>query len=474
MVDIDSMIAVANDYVWYIAFVLVIAFGILFTLKLKGVQILDIRESVRCTFENMKEGKGKESLSSFEAFCVSMGARVGAGNIAGIAFAIIVGGPGAVFWMWAFAILGCASAFIETILSQMYKSKMDNGQYHGGLAYVAEKGLGNKKLGIVVAVLTILMYSIGFSGVQANTISTAFQGLVPMQYGSVVLGVAISAILAAIIFGGQKRVGKFSSAVVPGMAVAWIVFSIVLILINWVNIPAAFGMIFEYAFTAPAMIGGGFGIVILTGMRRGIYSNEAGLGTMSNISGTADTKHPVRQAYMQMFGVLVDTLVVCTCTALVILTYGSFESILALGFNDARLIQEIAASTIFGDLAPVIIFLFLFVFAFTSLVADYNVAETNVRYITKKETAITALRIMVPIVVFVCCLLGTNAIFALSDVVMGVIAVVNVPIMFLLSKKAIEVYKDYKSQRDAGIKDPVFHKSVLSDATGVTEWNDKE
>lgn len=474
MVDIDSIIAMANDYVWYIAFVLVIAFGIIFTLKLKGIQIMDLRESVRCTFGNAKEGSEKKTLSSFEAFCVSMGARVGSGNIAGIAFAIAVGGPGAVFWMWIFAIIGCASAFIETILSQMYKTKVANGQYHGGLAYIAEKGLGNRKLGIVVAILTITMYAIGFSGVQANTISTAFQGIATFEYNTIVIGAIIAIVLAMIIFGGQKRVGKFSSAVVPVMALAWIVFAIILIAINYVNIPAAFGMIFEYAFTAPAIIGGGVGTIILTGMRRGIYSNEAGLGTMSNISGTADTKHPVRQAYMQMFGVLVDTLVVCSCTALVILTYGSFESIAALGFNDARLIQVIAADTLLGDFAPVIIFLFLFIFAFTSLVADYNVAETNVRYISKKETAVTILRFIVPVVAFVSCLLGTNIMFSISDVIMGLIAVVNVPIMFLLSKKAMEVYRDYKEQKKAGIENPVFHRSSLSDTTGISEWHDEE
>ena len=474
MTDINDVIAVANDYVWYVSFVLVIAFGIIFTLKLKGIQIRELPECVRNTFENVNEGREKRTLSSFEAFCVSMGARVGSGNIAGIAFAIVVGGPGAVFWMWVFAIIGCASAFIETILAQIYKEKKPDGGYHGGLAYYAEKGLGSRKLGIMMALLTIAMYCIGFSGIQACTITSAFQGATSFENNTLVIAVIISVIFALIIFGGQKRVGKFSTAVVPVMAVAWIVFSVILILVNYANIPSAFGMIFEYAFSAPALIGGGLGTVILTGMRRGIYSNEAGLGTMCNISGSADTTHPVKQAYMQMFGVLVDTLIVCTCTALVILTYGSFESILAFGFEDARLVQVIAADTLLGDAAPWVIFIFMFVFAFTSLVADYNVGETNLRYITDSQLAVKLLRVIVPIVVFCCCLVATSSMFAISDVIMGLVALCNIPIMFLLSKKAMEVYRDYKAQKDAGIAEPVFHRSTMSDPTGVTEWNDSE
>jgi len=470
--DINSIISTTNDYLWLIAFTFVISFGLIFTAKLKGIQFRDLPYSFRKTFSDIKDGEDKKTLSSFEAFCVSMGSRIGAGNIAGIALAIVVGGPGAVFWMWVFAIIGCASAFIEAILSQIYKEKKSDGGFHGGLAYYTTKGLGNKRLGFLMAGLTFLMYFIGFMGVQACTITSTFQGALSFEGNKLFIAVVIALVFALIIHGGQKRVARISARVVPLMAVAWILFALILIVVNYQNIPSAFAMIFEYAFSAPALIGGGIGTVILTGMRRGIYSNEAGLGTISNMSGTADTTHPVKQGYMQMVGVLIDTLIVCTCSALIILTYGSFESILGIGFDDAQLIQVIASETLFGDLAPWIIFIFMLFFAFTCLISDYNVSETSMRFISDNQRMIKALRIIAPAIVFICCLVATKSMFAISDVIMGIIALCNIPIMFKLSGRAMEAYRDYRQQRSDGIEEPVFHKSALSDTTGVTEWDD--
>ncbi len=368
--SLNSAVGTCNSYLWGMAFVFLIGLGILFTFKLKGLQITKIKETSKLSVSGITEGKKNSKVSSFEAFCIGMGARIGVGNIAGVATAILTGGPGAVFWMWIFAIIGSASSFMESTLAQIYKEKKEDGQFYGGPAYYASKGLKSRKVGIFAAILLVITFGIGFVAVQSCNASKALCGAFSFEYNNYIFAAIIAIVAAILIFRGLKAVAKFSSTVVPIMAFLWIIFAIIAIVLNIDGVVNAVKMIFEYAFTAPSMLGGALGSILITGLKRGVFSNEAGLGSVANIAATADVKHPVKQGMIQSFGVLVDTLIVCTFTALVVLSYGTFDQILALGAitgDGANLVQGIIADTAFGSAANYIIAIFLF-----SKRADYK------------------------------------------------------------------------------------------------------
>lgn len=462
-----------NSYFWGIGFVFLIGLGLIFTAKLKGLQITRIKETSRLALSGVKEGNGMKHISSFEAFCIGMGARIGVGNIAGVATAIVTGGPGAVFWMWIFAIIGSASSFMESTLAQIYKEKKSDGHFFGGPAYYATKGLGSRKLGIVAAVLLVLTFGIGFVAVQACNASNALCGAFDFDNNYYVFAIIIAAIAALIIFRGLKTIAKFSAKVVPIMALLWIVFAIIAICLNIDGVVNAVWMIFDYAFDAPALIGGGIGTVVVTGLKRGVFSNEAGLGSIANIAATAHVKHPIKQGMIQSFGVLVDTLVVCTFTALVILSYGDYSEILAFGDRGSILVQDIISSTAIGDAANYIIALFMFIFAFTSLIGYYTMSEANARFINDNPKVVLAVKIVVILVALVAATTSeVSDVDTISDTFMALMASVNMIIVLLLSRKVFEAYADYRKQKKEGIEEPVFHKSALSDSSGVTEWED--
>ena len=468
--EISDLFWFVDDYFWGISFVFLIGLGIIFTIKLKGLQILKIKETSSLALSGVSEGKKTSKISSFEAFCIGMGARIGVGNIAGVATAIMMGGPGAVFWMWIFAIIGSASSFMESTLAQIFKEKKEDGHFYGGPAYYASKGLGNRKLGIIAAVLLVLTFGVGFIGVQSCNASSALSGAFDFENNHLVFAIIIAALAALILFKGLKAAAKFSAKVVPIMAVLWIVFALVAICFNIGGVVNAIAMIFQYAFTVPSALGGAIGTIIVTGLKRGVFSNEAGLGSVANIAATANVKHPVKQGMIQSFGVLVDTLVVCTITALVVLSYGNFAEISALGLKGANLVQALTAASM-GNIANYIIALFMFIFAFTSLIGYYTMSESNARFIKDSKKNILLVRILVIIVAF-CAACGTDVTImdAFSDTFMAAMAAVNMVIVALLSRKVFEAYADYRKQKKAGVEEPEFHKDALSDATGVTEW----
>ena len=474
--SLNSAVGTCNSYLWGMAFVFLIGLGILFTFKLKGLQITKIKETSKLSVSGITEGKKNSKVSSFEAFCIGMGARIGVGNIAGVATAILTGGPGAVFWMWIFAIIGSASSFMESTLAQIYKEKKEDGQFYGGPAYYASKGLKSRKVGIFAAILLVITFGIGFVAVQSCNASKALCGAFSFEYNNYIFAAIIAIVAAILIFRGLKAVAKFSSTVVPIMAFLWIIFAIIAIVLNIDGVVNAVKMIFEYAFTAPSMLGGALGSILITGLKRGVFSNEAGLGSVANIAATADVKHPVKQGMIQSFGVLVDTLVVCTFTALVVLSYGTFDQILALGAitgDGANLVQGIIADTAFGSAANYIIAIFLFVFAFTSLIGYYTMSESNARFIKDKKSVIMAVKILVILVAFVAGTVSTaTTVDNVSDTFMALMASVNMILVVLLSRQVFEAYADYRKQKKAGIEEPVFHKSCLSDSTGVTEWEE--
>ena len=468
--EISDLFWFVDDYFWGISFVFLIGLGIIFTIKLKGLQILKIKETSSLALSGVSEGKKTSKISSFEAFCIGMGARIGVGNIAGVATAIMMGGPGAVFWMWIFAIIGSASSFMESTLAQIFKEKKEDGHFYGGPAYYASKGLGNRKLGIIAAVLLVLTFGVGFIGVQSCNASSALSGAFDFENNHLVFAIIIAALAALILFKGLKAAAKFSARVVPIMAVLWIVFALVAICFNIGGVVNAIAMIFQYAFTVPSALGGAIGTIIVTGLKRGVFSNEAGLGSVANIAATANVKHPVKQGMIQSFGVLVDTLVVCTITALVVLSYGNFAEISALGLKGANLVQAITAESM-GNIANYIIALFMFIFAFTSLIGYYTMSESNARFIKDSKKNILFVRILVIIVAFcAACVTDVTIMDAFSDTFMAAMAAVNMVIVALLSRKVFEAYADYRKQKKAGVEEPEFHKDTLSDATGVTEW----
>ncbi len=474
--SLNSAVGTCNSYLWGMAFVFLIGLGILFTFKLKGLQITKIKETSKLSVSGITEGKKNSKVSSFEAFCIGMGARIGVGNIAGVATAILTGGPGAVFWMWIFAIIGSASSFMESTLAQIYKEKKEDGQFYGGPAYYASKGLKSRKVGIFAAILLVITFGIGFVAVQSCNASKALCGAFSFEYNNYIFAAIIAIVAAILIFRGLKAVAKFSSTVVPIMAFLWIIFAIIAIVLNIDGVVNAVKMIFEYAFTAPSMLGGALGSILITGLKRGVFSNEAGLGSVANIAATADVKHPVKQGMIQSFGVLVDTLVVCTFTALVVLSYGTFDQILALGAitgDGANLVQGIIADTAFGSAANYIIAIFLFVFAFTSLIGYYTMSESNARFVKDNKSAIMAVKILVILVAFIAGTVSTaTTVDNVSDTFMALMATVNMILVVLLSRQVFEAYADYRKQKKAGIEEPVFHKSCLSDSSGVTEWED--
>lgn len=468
--EISDLFWFVDDYFWGISFVFLIGLGIIFTIKLKGLQILKIKETSSLALSGVSEGKKTSKISSFEAFCIGMGARIGVGNIAGVATAIMMGGPGAVFWMWIFAIIGSASSFMESTLAQIFKEKKEDGHFYGGPAYYASKGLGNRKLGIIAAVLLVLTFGVGFIGVQSCNASSALSGAFDFENNHLVFAIIIAALAALILFKGLKAAAKFSARVVPIMAVLWIVFALVAICFNIGGVVNAIAMIFQYAFTVPSALGGAIGTIIVTGLKRGVFSNEAGLGSVANIAATANVKHPVKQGMIQSFGVLVDTLIVCTITALVVLSYGNFAEISALGLKGANLVQAITAESM-GNIANYIIALFMFIFAFTSLIGYYTMSESNARFIKDSKKNILLVRILVIIVAFcAACVTDVTIMDAFSDTFMAAMAAVNMVIVALLSRKVFEAYADYRKQKKAGVEEPEFHKDALSDTTGVTEW----
>ena len=466
----NDALGVVNTYVWYVAFILLIGAGLYFTYKLRGLQILKIRETAKLALSGIGEGDKTEAVSSFEAFCIGVGTRVGVGNIAGVAMAIVAGGPGAVFWMWVFAIIGSASSFVESTLSQLFKEKKEDGQYHGGPAYYIQKGLGTRKVAILMAFLIAMMTGIGFCAAQASSSVEALTSTFVFDNNTLVFGLVITILTGLIIFGGMKRIATFSSKIVPLMAVAWLALGTITIVMNIDGLINAFVMIFSYAFGFEQVAGGLLGAVIMTGLKRGIFSNESGLGTIANIAGTADVKHPVKQGLIQCFGTLVDTLVVCTFTAMVILTaFDDYGAILDTGLSNSPLVEYILNDTI-GHIGSILMSLFLLFFAFTSLLGNYAISETNVRFISDRKMSIMVMRIAVVVTVFIASLIGADASILISDTIMAFAGVVNISCVILLSGLAFQAYADWRKQKSEGIEDPVFHRDTLDDAAGITEW----
>ena len=493
---LSSVIDFADTWVWYVAFVFLVGFGIFATIKAKGIQLTRLSDACKVAFTGIREKKGKHVISSFQAFCVSMGARIGVGNIAGVATAIVMGGPGAVFWMWIFAIIGAATSFVENTVAQIYKEKKGDGYFHGGPAYYVKNGLGKPKFAIFMAILIIVTYGLCFIGVQANQASASLQTAFAGVFGdasisvagadigllTIIIGVVLALLSAAIVFGGIRRVARVSTWLVPTMAILWMLLAIVLVLVNFTQVSSVVETIFSYAFGAQAFVGGGIGAMIMWGLKRGVFSNEAGIGSIPNVSASAHVKHPVKQGLIQMVGVLIDTIVVCTATAFVIIMYTNVAypgyDFAAQGLADSLagspLVAEALSASFLGVAAPYILAVFLLVFAFSSLISYYSMSESNVRFITQKKWALVLLRVVIVLMVFFSSIWSMTLAWNLADLFQALMGIFNVGIIIFLAKHAWTALTDYFNQKADGVEEPVFDPKVLSSQKGVTCWPPKE
>ncbi|OMD98037.1 alanine/glycine:cation symporter family protein [Paenibacillus odorifer] len=459
---LDSMISATNDFLWSkILVVLLIVCGIYFTIRSKFVQFGMFKEMFRVLKESNE--RSKDSISSFQAFCISMAARVGTGNITGIAIAIAIGGPGAVFWMWVIAIIGSASGFIESTLAQVYKVKDKTG-FRGGPAYYMEQGLKKRWMGTVFAVLITLSFGLVFNAVQSNTITVAFEN----SFGTnrVILGLVVAAAFAAVIFGGVKRIARMSEYIVVVMAGIYIGAAVIIMLINITEIPAILTLIVKSAFGFEQIAGGSFGAVILQGVKRGLFSNEAGMGSAPNAAATATTSHPVKQGLMQALGVLTDTLLICSSTAFIILLSDAYKQ---PGLDGIKLTQA-ALSEHIGSWASGSLAIMILLFAFSTLIGNYYYGETNIEFLNSNKKVLLFYRYSVLAMIIFGSVAKVQLVWDLADLFMGFMVIVNLTAILLLSKVAFAALQDYKRQKRAG-KDPVFYKDSIEGLENVECWD---
>lgn len=479
-----QVVDLLNGLIWGKVLIwLLVGSGLYFTVRLGAVQFRHFGH----IFTVLRGSRNSDSsgISSFQALCTSLAARVGTGNIAGVAVAITLGGPGAIFWMWMIALVGMATGFVEATLAQLFKSRDEQGQFRGGPAYYMERGLNARWMGILFSIFLIIAFGFVFNSVQANTISGAMIGAFNIDWGtftlmgsvipvaSVVIGLGLVVLTALIIFGGLRSIARFSELAVPVMAAAYLLVALVIIVINFSELPAVFSLIFKSAFGLHEAAAGGIGAAIMNGFKRGLFSNEAGMGSAPNAAASATPypPHPVSQGYVQMAGVFIDTLLICTASAAIILLAkvpaGSAEGI--------ALVQQ-ALSSQLGGWAKYFLAVVILFFAFTSIVANYFYAENCLVFLEHNhQSGLLIFRLAVLAMVMFGALASLPFVWNLADVSMGLMAITNLIAVILLSNLAFKLARDYNAQRKAG-KVPTFDASEYPEvqkklSPGV--WDDR-
>ena len=463
---LESFVAFANDILWsYVLIVMLVGLGIWFSLKTRFVQVRCLKEMVRL----LKEGVGQKTehnhISSFQAFCVSTASRVGVGNIAGIAIAIVSGGPGAIFWMWIIAVLGSATGFIESTLAQIYKVPREGGGYRGGPAYYIKNVLGNKPMAALFAVLISVTFGLIFNSVQANTITVSLQAAFGLD--RFVMGCIIAALTGIVIFGGVARIAKVAEWMVPIMAGLYLLIALGVTLMNIEKLPQVFATIFESAFGWQAVAGGGMGAALMTGIKRGLFSNEAGMGSVPNAAATASATHPVKQGVIQAFGVFVDTLLVCSASAFIVLLSDGYTEGKLTGIE---LVQQ-SLSQQLGPWAPSFLAGMICLFAFSSIVGNYYYGEINIGFISKNYMTLMLFRIFVVGMVLFGSVAKVALVWDMADLFMALMAITNLVAIALLGKYAYIALHDYMDQKRAGIEEPEFDPAILPSQQGIEVWH---
>lgn len=446
----DGILSSVNSFLYAnLLIVMLISCGLYFSIKTRFVQFRLIPDALKSLVE--KSGDGK--ISSFQALMISTASRVGTGNIAGITAAIVLGGPGAVFWMWLMALIGGASAFIESTLAQIYKTKHGN-KFRGGPSYYIQKALGQRWLGIIFSILLIACFAYGFNGLQAYNISSSMEYYISNYSETIyplVVAIVLSVLTGFIIFGGVHRIGFISSVLVPIMAILYIGVGIFITCTNITKLPSMFASIFSSAFDFRSIFGGFAGSSILIGIKRGLFSNEAGMGSAPNAAATADVSHPVKQGMVQVVSVFIDTIIICTTTAFMVLLSGVD---LDCGLNGIPLVQQ-AISNQIGQIGIHFVTISIFCFAFTSIIGNYCYAESNILFIKDNKLFLNIFRVSCIVAVFLGAQADFNTVWDLADVLMGLMAIVNIIAIVILGNKAIKALQDYIKQKKEG-KDPVF------------------
>lgn len=457
----------ANSLLWtYVLVAMLIGCAIWFTIRCKFVQLTMLRDLPvmfrNCTHEEREEGV--ERISSFQAFAISIASRVGTGNLAGVAVAIAMGGPGAVFWMWLIAFLGASSAFVESTLAQLYKIKGEK-SFIGGPAYYMSIGLKKPWMGALFSVLLIFTFGFAFNSVQSNTICQAFEeafALTPAYMGTV-----LTLLTAVIIFGGIQSIARVSSIIVPIMALGYIALALIIIAMNITELPRVLALIFTHAFGWEQGIAGGIGAAIQQGIRRGLYSNEAGMGSAPNVAATADVSHPVKQGKVQAISVFSDTLIICSCTAFIILISGVSAGDQVNGIK----LTQAAISQYIGHWGNIVVAAAIFLFAFSSVLGNYYYGEANVQYLSKKPWVLTTYRVIVVAMVLYGSVASLSTVWNMADLFMGLMTICNLIAIVLLGKHAFRLLEDYRAQKRQGVVDPTFSKDKMPDiADDLQSW----
>ena len=457
----------------YILIILLVVVGLYFTIRTKAVQFRLFPEAIRVIGEKKKHEK---DVSSFEALMISTASRVGTGNIAGVATAIAFGGYGAMFWMWLLALIGAASAFIESTLAQIYKQKSGE-EFIGGPAYYIQKALGSRKWGIIFAISLIACFAYGFNALQAFNAGSALEYYIPNYSTSIwpiVVGLILAALTGIIIFGGVKRISNIVSAIVPIMAVIYLALGIFITIKNVALIPDMFVRIFSEAFDFQAIFGSFMGSCVMYGIKRGLYSNEAGMGSAPNAAASADVSHPVKQGLVQMLSVFIDTILICSTTAFMLLLSGvpGGEQLNGMPFIQAAVFKEV------GEFGPFFIVISIFLFAFSSLIGNYYYTETNFRFIKDSKKGLFIFRCTCVAAIFIGANMDFSTVWNLADILMGIMAIINLVAISMLGRTAILALEDYMKQKREG-KNPVFLASDIDlknaeawDVAHAKKWSD--
>ena len=463
----NDLITQINDAVWtYLLIGALVGCGLWFTFKTRFIQFRMIGEMLRLLTESavdtvekqvneQRDKKKSKHISSFQAFAVSVSTRVGTGNLAGVATAIAIGGPGAVFWMWVIALIGSATAFVESTLAQLYKEKYKVA-FIGGPAYYIQRGLHQRWMAVLFAILITCQFGLSNNSIQANTICSAMQEA--FGWSPVWVGVVMALLAMFIVFGGIRRIAHFSAILVPIMAIGYVILALVIIILNIEQIPHVLKIIVLDAFGIEQVAGGGIGVTIMIGVRRGLFSNEAGEGSAPNAAATAFTTHPVKQGLIQALGVFTDTLLVCSCTAFIILISGLYQ---VPELNGIALTQSALQSEV-GSMGPVFVAVAIFLFAFSTIIGNYYYGEVNICFITSNNTVLTLYRLCsCGLMIMFGALASFELVWNIVDFFMALLTICNLIAIVLLGRYVFRLLDDYRNQKRQGIKEPVFHRSQL-------------
>ena len=452
---LNDILGQINDLMYtYLLLFLLLGTGLYFSIRSRFAQVRLMKEGFRILTEKAEVEDGKKQVSSFQALMISTASRVGTGNIAGIATAIAAGGPGAVFWMWVMAVIGGASAFIESTLAQVYKTK-DGKDFRGGPSYYMEKALGKRWMGVLFSVLLIICFAYGFNGLQSYNMSSALEYYIPGYSESsypMIVGLILAVGTGLIIFGGVHRIGFITSVMVPIMAGAYLLIGLFTIVTHLPQLPGVLAMILSEAFDVQAIMGGLAGSAVVIGIKRGLFSNEAGMGSAPNAAASASVSHPAKQGMVQVISVFIDTLLICSATTMMLLLSGVQGE---AGVLDGIPFVQKAISANVGTWGIHFITASIFAFAFNSLIGNYYYAESNILFIKNNKVLLFVFRCTCLLAVFLGAQADFSLVWNLADITMGCMAIVNIIAILLLGNIALKVLKDYETQKKAG-KNPVF------------------